>query len=276
MSEEIPQTNPRVDLLDTGQWHLAVSISIHGLGAWLLPDASLGRAPKVIIRKDWDPSEEGLLSRIEDAVYDNPTLLDDYSSDIIVECDRQLWLPSELYPTDEDCAEAYSRVYGGNILDVMVCDLRHEKCAFMLLPGLKSFMQRSFPGARIWSQQALLRVAGMQVHNSFKCMADIREDAVDIVLLDRGEFLSASTHKWQSETDIMYTLFFVLQTYDVNPGDTDIIFSGIRECRHSLGKVVSTYFKSVSQKNHDLDGKTIPTGVYLAINRRTRNANNKR
>lgn len=276
MSEEIPQINPRVDLLDTGQWHLAVSISMHGLGAWLLPDASLGRAPRVIIQKDWEPSEEGLLTRIEDAVYDNPTVLDDYSADIIVECDRQLWLPADLYPTDEDCAEAFTKIYGGNILDVMVCDLNHEKCAYMLAPGLKSFMQRSFPGARIWSQQALLKVAAMPVHNSLKCLVDIRDGAADIVLLDRGELLSASTHTWKSETDILYSLFLIFQTYEVDPKDTDIIFSGIRDLRHKIGKNVSPYFKTVSQKNHDLDGKTIPTGVYLAINRKTRNANNKR
>ena len=127
MSEQIPPYGNLSDILDTGQWHLAVDISKHGIGAWLLPDASLGRVPRVIIRQNWPPSDEGLLGRIEDAVYDNPTVLDDYSADIIVESDRQLWLPASLYPSDEECAEAYVAVYGGDMFDGIVNDLGKEK-----------------------------------------------------------------------------------------------------------------------------------------------------
>ena len=263
-------------MLDTGQWHLAVDISAGGLGAWLVPDRSLGRTPRVIIEDSWPISDEGLLGRIENAVYDNPTVLDDYSADIIVECDRQLWLPADLYPADDDCAEAYVSIYGGDIFDVMVNDLGREKTAFRLAPGLKSFMQRSFPGARIWSQQALLREAGRQPHDAYKCLVDIRDRSADTILLDRGELLSASTHPWKSETDIAYTIFNILQTYGADPKETEIIFSGRREIRQNLGKTISPFLKSASQKSHDLDGKTIPTAVYLAINRKKLNANHTR
>ena len=276
MSEQIPPYGSYSDLTDTGQWHLAVDISKHGFGAWLLPDASLGRPPREIIRQTWHPSEEGLLARIEDAVYDNPTVLDDYSADIIVESDRQIWLPAQLYPTDEDCAEAYTGIYGGDLLDVMVNDLGKEKCAFMLISGLKSFMQRSFPGARIWSQQALLKETGAQPHDTFKCLIDIRETSFDIIILSRGELCSASTHIWKTETDIAYVLLNTLQTFDAPAADTEIVFSGKRVVRQSLGKLLQPYFKTISQKNHDLDGKEIPTAVYLAINRKKRYAHHTR
>ena len=276
MTENIPPIGMRSDFLDTGQWHLAVDISKHGFGAWLLPDESLGTSPRVIIRTDWPISDKGLLTRIEDTVYDNPTVLDDYSADIIVECDRQLWLPSSLYPTDEDCADAYNSVYGGDMLDVMVNDMGSEKCAFMLTPGLKSFMQRSFPGARIWSQLSLLKEASMCPHESFSCLLDIRRSSFDLILLCRGELLSASTHVWMSETDIAYVLLNILQAYSAPTPETEIIFSGIRDIRQSLGKTLQPYFKSISQKNHDLDGQEIPTAVYLAINRKKRYAHHTR
>lgn len=276
MSEQKPPYGGYSDFMDTGQWHLAVNISKHGFGAWLLPDASLGRPPRVIISQAWQPSEEGLLHRIEDAVYDNPTVLDDYSADIIVECDRQLWLPASLYPSDDECAEAYVSIYGGDILDVMINDLGKEKCAFMLTPGLKSFMQRSFPGARIWSQQSLLKEAASQPHDSFKCLIDVRDTTMDVILLCRGELQCASTHLWKTETDIAYVLLNILQTYDAPSTDTEIVFSGRRDIRQSLGKTLLPYFKSISQKNHDLDGKEIPTAVYLAINRKKRYAHHTR
>ena len=272
MSENIPQSSMRPDLLDTGQWHLTVDISKHGLGAWLIPDDSLDTSPREIIRLAWQPSDEGLLEKIENAVYDNPMVLDDYSADIIVESDRQIWLPTSLYPTDEDCADAYTSVYGGDILDVMVNDLSSEKCAFMLTPGLKSFMQRSFPGARIWSQQALLMDASIHPQESFKCLIDIRQSSFDIILFCRGELQSASTHLWKSETDIAYILLNILQTYDAPTPETEIVFSGMRETRQSLGKMLHPYFKTISQKKHDLDGKEIPTAVFLAINRKKRYA----
>ncbi len=272
MSENISQPGMRSDLLDTGQWHLAVDISRHGFGAWLLPDESLGATPRVIVSTAWLPYEEGLLRRIEDTVYDNPIVLDDYSADIIIESDRQLWLPSSIYSSDDECADAYISVYGGDILDVMVNDLGAEKCAFVLTPGLKSFMQRSFPGARIWSQQALLKEASVQPHESFKCLLDIRQASFDLILLRRGELQSASTHLWKTEADIGYMLLNILQTYGAQTPETEIAFSGIREVRQSLGKTLTPYFKSISQKNHDLDGKEIPTAVYLAINRKKRYA----
>ena len=276
MSEQIPPFGGYSDLTDTGQWHLAVDISKNGFGAWLLPDASLGRIPRAVARLSWHPSEEGLLSRIEDAVYDNPTVLDDYSADIIVECDRQIWLPASLYPTDEDCAEAYTSIYGGDPRDVMVNDPGKEKCAFMLTPGLKSFMQRSFPGARIWSQQALLKETANEPHESYRCLIDIRDGALDLILLRRGELLCASTHLWKTETDIAYVILNILQTYEASSADTELVFSGSRDIRHNLGKTLLPYFKTISQKNHDLDGKEIPTAVYLAINRKKRYAHHTR
>lgn len=271
-----PVTGNRADTLDTGQWHLAVDISAGGLGAWLIPDESLGRSPRTLVNEHWEPSDEGLLTRIENAVYDNPTILDDYSADIVIESNRQLWLPAELYPTDEDCAEAYVSVYGGDTLDVMVNELGDEKVAYMLTGGLKSFMQRSFPGARIWSQQALLKGAAMSAAGGIKTLIDIREGQVDFITLRHGELLSASTHPWKTETDIAYTLFLTLQTYGVDPKETETVMSGIREVRQSLGPTLSPLLKSVSPKNHDLEGRTIPTGVYLAINRKKRNANHQR
>ncbi len=276
MTEEKNNYGNRANALDNGQWHLAVDISLHGIGAWLVPDASLGRTPKTIVQESWQPTEEGLLHRIEDVIYDNPTILDDYSADIIIESDRQLWLPAELYPTDDDCADIHKKIYGGEGFDVFVNETGKEKNTFTMISGLKSFMQRSFAGARILSQQTLLKEAAMQPHEAYKCVIDIRETEADFILLDRGELLCGSTHPWKTENDIAYMLMNILNTYDADPKETDTVFSGIREVRQSLGKTLSKFLKTTSQKNHDLAGKTIPTAVYLAINRKHKYAHHTR
>lgn len=276
MSEEFTNYSGRADYIDNGQWHLAVDISAHGFGAWLVPDAAIGRSAKVIVEETWEPLAEGLLHRIEDAVYDNPTVLDDFSADIILESDRQLWLPADLYPADEDCADIYTKVYGGEHYDVIVNQTAGQKVAFTLTPGLKAFMQRSFPGARVWSQLTLLKEAAVRADEEFKCVIDIRNASFDIVLLHRSDLLCAASHPWKSENDIAYTLASILNTYDAPPAETDVVFSGMRDVRQSLGKSLSPFFKSVSQKNHDLDGRAIPTAVYLAINRKKNYANHKR
>lgn len=273
------QQNPsgaRAEMLDNGQWHLAVDISKTSFKAWLVPDDVLGRSPRLLATAEWPEESSALLEKIENAVYDNPDVLDDYSADIVLECGRQLWLPTEQFPDDEDCADAYISVYGGDILDVCVCDMGKEKVAFSLAPGLKSFMERSFPGARIWSQLALLEQAAMSPHDSFKCLLDIREGEADFVLVSRGSLCSASTHPWKSVHDIIYTLFYILKVYDAAPAETELVLSGRRDARQTLGAEISGLLKNISQKNHDLDGKSIPTGVSLAINRKKKNANHKR
>lgn len=275
MEQQILSGN-RADLPDNGQWHLAVDISRTGFRAWLVPDDILGKPPRPLVTAEWADDSASLLERIENAVYDNPDVLDDYSADIVLECGRQLWLPTDEYSDDDDCAEAYVSVYGGDILDVTVNDLGAEKVAFSLAPGVKSFMERSFPGARIWSQLALLRLAASAPHDSYKCLLDIREDEADFVLVSRGMLCSASTHSWKNVNDIVYTLFAILDTYDVNPKETELVLSGQRDARQTFGAETEGLLKSLSQKNHDLDGKSIPTGVSLAINRKKRNANHKR
>lgn len=266
----------RAELLDNGQWHLAIDISSLGFRAWLVPDDILGRSPRLLASSEWAYDSASLLDRIENAVYDNPEVLDDYSADIVLECGRELWLPTEDYADDDDCAEAYVSIYGGDILDVVVNDLGQEKVAYSLAPGLKSFMERSFPGARIWSQLALLRLAAKTPHDSYKCLLDIRQGEADFVLVDRGMLCSASTHPWKSVHDIIYTMFAILRTYDADPKDTELVLSGLREARQTLGVEIEGLLKNISQKNHDLEGKSIPTGISLAINRKKQNANNKR
>ena len=68
----------------------------------------------------------------------------------------------------------------------------------------------------------------------------------------------------------------MLDTYEASPHKADIVLSGIRDIRQNTGKAIAEFVRSVSQKNHDLDGISIPTAVYLAINRKTKNANHTR
>lgn len=274
--EQQNYTGSRADLPDNGQWHLAVDISLTGFHAWLVPDDILDRSPRPLASVAWSVDSSSLLERIENAVYDNPEVLDDYSADIVLECERTLWLPADEYSDDEDCAEAYVSVYGGDTLDVVINDLGREKVAFSLAPGLKSFMERSFPGARIWSQLSLLRLAAASPHDSFKCLLDIRNGEADFILSCRGMLYSASTHPWKSVSDIVYALFAILHTYGADPKDTELVLSGLREPKQTLASETEGLLKIISRKNHDLDGKSIPTGISLAINRKKQNANHKR
>lgn len=276
MTESTSYSGSRADLLDTGQWHLAVNISRHGFGAWLVPELLSGRPPRVLADISWPASDEGLLNRIEDVVYDHPSVLDDYSADIIIECDRQLWLPASEYPTDEDCAEAYTKAYGGDPYDVMVNELGEEKVAYMLTPGLKSFMQRSFPGARIRSQQSTLKESGSSVHDACECLVEIREQRADFILFKRGMLQCATTHPWKTESDITFSLVSILSTFSASASETDLIMSGIREPRQNIGRAIAGFVRSVSQKNHEIEGMSLPTAIYLAINRKINNANHTR
>lgn len=270
MSETTHLYGSRADLLDTGQWHLAIDISKSHFGAWLLAEQPSMRPPRILASERWEASEEGLLHRIEDIVYDHPAVLDDYSADIVIESDRQLWLPASEYPTDEECADAYTKIYGGEPYDVMVNDLGDTKVAFMLTTGLKSFMQRSFPGARIWSQQSLLKEAGMAPHDDYKCLIDIRENYADFILLKRGHLQCATSHPWKTSTDIIYRLFALLKVFNAAADKTDLILSGYHDIRHEIGDSLKEFIGSISQKNHDVDGVELPTGVGLAIKRKTR------
>lgn len=228
-------TYQAVRIGDISDWRMIASISATGMGAWLKNDDPM-REVEAMFVQTWNSPEEDILRNIENAVYDHPQLLDDFSSDITVIAPKSIWVPTELVDeNEEEASRLYNQVYSAEESDIMNEEVDGATCLFTLTPGLNAFLQRTFPGARVHSHLGVMarrfreRSADMP-----RVYLEIRDAEVDILAFDRREMLMAATHRWYSPNDIQYHLFNILNVYGLNPAEVQVSLSGLKDVKSKL------------------------------------------
>lgn len=212
------------DFADTGQWRMIIHIHADGLQAYLEntihPEAGL----QLFCAQSWDSDPAHLKKNIEDTVYSNPRLLDDFATTIILYTQDVLFIPTRIAEADLDSeANIYNKFYSAEPLDVMSGQVEDITAVWSMGPGIKSFLLRTFPGSRITCN--LLEMVKQQLPFSEKtnvCL-NTREKETDLVVTSNQKLITASTHSF---TDKEKTSFLVknaldlygLESVDINYG----------------------------------------------------------
>lgn len=221
---------------DPSDWRLIMVLSATGIEAYLRNAENPTEEVKTILREDWNADGGNLLERIENAVYDHPQLLDDFSTDIAVQTSEALWAPESVIEGENDPAgEIFGSVFAGAEEDIMRDYTEGRVCLYMLTPGLKGFLQRTFPGARVRCHQTVLvdRLSGRPADMP-RVYIDIRRSMADFVVFDGRKLLMAVTHEWNNPDDIRYHLYNLLDVYGLDPGAVHVSVSGDRDVKNIL------------------------------------------
>ncbi|MCM1153099.1 MAG: DUF3822 family protein [Muribaculum sp.] len=224
-----------VDLADTGMWRLLLYIKPRGMSACLRHIEDKNALPVVLFDAEWNPQESELLSNIENTVYDNPRLFDDYATEIIIEAPRTIFVPSNIIDEPGRDTELYTEVYSADQEDIFTDSLGEETALFSLGPGVPSFLQRTLPGARILSHLAVI-ANRYRRHTSevARIYADIRTDEVDILAFEGTSLLSASVQSWSDPADAAYRILLLMQAYGIDRNAAEIRVSGLPEAKTTL------------------------------------------
>ncbi len=215
------------DFADTGQWRLIVNIYTTGMTAFLENTLHDDVEPQQLFSARWEPDAENLLHNIENAVYDNPRMLDDFSARIILFDRRTLFIPTLLAEETEGAEEDfYTDLYQAAKEDVIVESDGDITAASSLAPGLKGFLSRTFPGARIssnlMSQVARLRKESAGKGVSMHVTPREQEKEADFILLDGSSLISASTHPIGDSEDIVYHAYNIIDAYGYDADEVDV------------------------------------------------------
>lgn len=233
------------DYADTGQWRLIVNIFTSGISAYLENTIHDDVEPQELFTTRWEEGSGSLLQHIENAVYDHPRVLDDFSARIVVYDRRTLFMPTELLEDTEGAEETfYTSLYESEGADVMCDTDRDITAAFSLAPGLKGFLNRTFPGARLGCN--LMQEVRRHRHEGEGVRMYIvsREGEADFVLLDGSKLLSASTHTDNGGADIAYHAFNIMDVYGVNPKEAVVSVSG-EEVNAEVAEVFKRFTRSI-------------------------------
>lgn len=215
---------------DTGMWRLVLSVSDDGIIA-LLRNITVpaSEGTHILFRKEWECKNEELLSNIEGAVYDNPRILEDFATHIVVTTAKALWIPSELVDEDEVDDKYFNCVFPCDIEDISLDIGENESCAYTLTPGLNSFLRRTLPGCKVTSHLSIIKSEFEKAKSRSdyeekenRIYVNIRKDHADIFAFSSGRFLCGAVHEWKEITDIVYKTLLISDAYGLDPKETAV------------------------------------------------------
>ena len=227
-------TYTAVRIGDVADWRLICEISATGMSAFLKHIDPMQEVVTLFEEK-WDAGDD-LLKKIENAVYDHPQVLDDFSADIALTAPKAIWVPASVIDDDEEKAAAlYNQVYKAEESEILSEQVADAVCLYCLVPGLKAFLMRTFPGARLHSHIAVMAARFRERPADIpRVYAEIRDRQVDILAFDGKKMLMAATHHWHETSDIQYHLFNVMNVYGLDPENVQLSLSGLRDVKNEL------------------------------------------
>lgn len=262
---------PAMDFADTGRWHLIVYISGRSVQAWLRPNDGTIEGGAELFRTEWEENGESPLREIENAVYDNPRVLDDFSADIIIETPRTLWVPEEVADTPGNQERIFTQVWPDDPDEMSVDDeVRGAVCLYQLTPGLKGFLQRTFPGTRISCHQSwLVRHFSKQRGDDPAFLIDIRDNEADIIAFASGRLTACVTHPWSEVTDILWHIFNILDLNSLDPSTAQVFLTGLKGAREALSAELAPHIGLVApaESPRQVDIPDMPLAAMICYNK---------
>lgn len=233
---------------DTGLWRQLIIVSSGRLRSWIISRDDPKAAPRLEVDAAWESDSGHLLHHIEDAVYDNPLVLDDFATDILIDTPDVIALPSEAIESPEDVEDAFEVVYGEMNDGIFSSPVTEETTlAFSLLPGLESFFGRTFPGARIahYMEPAIRHYSAVPGGGT-RIFINIHDGRFDIWALRKGRLLMLASRRYTSPADAAYFIFATFHAWDLNPRTDEVSVSGDKEGRAELMSLLRKYINYVT------------------------------
>lgn len=228
------------DLADTGLWRMIVNISASSVQAWLKNLADKEMPPVQLFSSRFaDDDAAAVLPNIENAVYDNPRVLDDFSADIIIETEKTLWFPNDIAEEDAAVSSLFNQVYTADADDVFRDEFSDCTALYFLCPGLKAFIQRTFPGSRIHSHQGVVFNRYLRETDEGPAIyVDIHERLTSFLAFNDNSLLYALSRSSLSDNEIVYTIFNAIQTYSLPAPQTHIFLAGDKQRRMNISSML--------------------------------------
>lgn len=257
-------------ITDTARWRQTLYISACGIQAYLKNVESPEEPVSCIVDRKFKITDDALLSEIENTVYDNPMLLDDFSTDIIIETGKYLWVPEEIMNEEGLAEDIYNAVYTAGDEDLMADDVNGCYCLYNLCPGLRAFLLRTFPGSRMMCHISVLFSKFVERGADGKSVyIDIRDNEADYIGFDGKKLLCAGTHEYSDYKDIMYYLFNLMEGYALPKNETQVYISGKRHDKSALIATLRKYVKYVmlTMLPSPVRKEEMPLGAAFSVNR---------
>lgn len=239
-------------IVDTGQWRLTIEIEDSRIYAVLVNVEYEDVPPILLLDDSWEGRTENRLSLVESALYDNPRLLDDFATHIIIKEPKSLWIPTELTEDEEFDYSFFTSVYPASPDDICAGFGERDTCIFLPVSGLKSFLHRTLPGSRISCHISVLKDS-FEALESQSDAADadgsvylsVQPGFVDIFAFQKGRFLCGASQEWRATSDIAYKAVLAAHAYGLDLEHTRLIIRADHSKVQEIRTLINDFFKEI-------------------------------
>lgn len=198
-----------------------------------------------------DMSVGSYLKALENAIYDNPVLLDEYSKvRVMIESDHFAILPSQ-FSNESDAQEVLKACFPDAASDdCTLCTL--SRCnvviAFAMPRGVRGFLQRTFNMPAIFHHLYPLceHYKGHDVHRGVACMhLNLHPESIDIIIIKNQELSMANSFHCDNASDTVYYTLHAWKTFGLDATKDELMLTGDKELRDRIVPTLRGYISYV-------------------------------
>lgn len=223
-----------MDFSDHKVWRLILTVGMHDLRAVFIDSTRRVAVPYVTRR--WQGPLQDSLRALEDAVYEDTLLLDDYDTTVLLRPAATLLVPPDWAAerTPEELEEAMSRLDPTEEKDIWQEPMGEAVALYSTPTGIRDFLGRTFPtedvrhALRPMVEHFTPRAAR---EGGDKMWAHLGDGRMDICAYRDGRLLEASTHRFDAPMDAAYTLLMAWRTLGMNAEQGELRLSATPEAR---------------------------------------------
>lgn len=200
---------------------------------------------------------------LEEAVYNSPSLLSDYTRiDVVADTERFVLVPSELASDETAVSKVIGLLWPDETDEPVTVDLCCS-AAFLSLfgKGLVGFVSRTFPSGALHHRLAMLTSYFMSRPapvNHLKLYAHFEASSrIDIVVLDSRGPVMVNSFKCESIDDAVYYIMAAVKDSGFDALDDEMIVCGDFQSCTEATDVLRQYINSVMPLPQVVDEKNI-------------------
>ena len=211
------------------------------------------------------------LKQIQNIIYENPLILNGYSTTILIESRHFTIAPSKFINNDEDAYNMMDCIYNTDNADFWIDNIGDETILFNTLSGLQSFIYRTFPESSVHFQlsPAITFFKGIKsVEKNGNMFVNITDEKIEIIAIKNNCFQYSNIFDYKEPTDIIYFTLNAWNMLGFNQQTDELKISGMKDIRTQVMPTLRKYINYVMLTTLPQSFNTnfsIPQNILLAI-----------
>lgn len=196
----------------------------------------------------WSNTDNLSLEQIQNTIYENPLILNGYTTTILIESNYFTIVPSKFIENDEDAYDLMDCIYSTDNADLWIDNIGDETILFNTLSGLQSFLYRTFPESSVHFQLTPtinFFKANQSIEKNGNIVVNITEEKVEIIAIKNKKLQYSNIFDYKESSDIVYFILNAWNMLGFDQQTDELKVSGVKDIRTQVMPTLRKYINYV-------------------------------